>query len=268
MPKIIHSVLLSVLLGVSLPVWSEESFDRFADALVTDRPDAAEASVTVGKLRFQVETSVAFSHDHDAGVTSRTYGMPTLLRFGVIDPLELRVEGELVSIQTETGATTQRGVPDMAFGLKAHAFDQKGVRPSFGVLAHVGAPTGTDALSSNALEPSFKVLADWELPADFSLGTNYGFDIPARDIAGDKFARFLYAAALNHPTPFLKERMRVFIEAAGAVPFKKGKTMEHTFDAGLALFLTPDIQLDSFVAIGLNAASAGVQTGLGFSWRL
>lgn len=259
--------IVMLMLGISLPVWAEEA-DRFTDALVTDRPDAAEASVTVGKLRFQVETSVAFSRDHDAGVTTRTYGAPTLLRFGVIEPLELRVEGEMLSIQTATGAPTERGLSDFAFGMKGHVFDQQKWRPSLGVLAHVSVPTGADALSSNGVEPSFKVMTDWELPADFSLGTNYGLDVPVRDAAGDKFARFLYAAALNHPTPFLKDRMRVFVEAAGAVPLQRDKAMEHTFDTGLAFLITPNIQLDTFVQLGLTAAAPGVQTGLGLSWRL
>lgn len=267
--KTLSCLVFVFLLGIGFRAGANEvAPDRFSDALVTDRPDAAEASVTVGKLRFQVETSVAFRHDHDAGVTTRTYGAPTLLRFGVIEPLELRVEGEIFSIRTATGAPTECGLSDFAFGMKGHFFDQQKWRPSLGVLAHVSVPTGADALSSNGVEPSFKVLTDWELPADFSLGTNYGLDVPVRDAAGDKFARFLYAAALNHPTPFLKDRMRVFVEAAGALPLKRNKAMEHTFDTGLAFFITPDIQLDTFVQLGLTAAAPGVQTGLGLSWRL
>ncbi|MBI4367720.1 MAG: transporter [Deltaproteobacteria bacterium] len=241
--------------------------DRFANALVTDRPDAAEASVTVGRHRFQVETSFAFGRDDDAGTMTKTYGFPTLLRFGVSDPLELRMEGELYSIQSQTGTGTARGFQDLAVGMKAHVVENRGWIPSFGTLTHVSLPTGNDVFSSNSVEPSAKLLADWELPADFSLGANAGIDLPARDAAGDKFARFLYAAALNHPTPFLKDRMRVFVEAAGAVPLKKGKAGEHTFDSGLAFLVTPNLQLDGFAQIGLTDAAPGLQAGMGVCWR-
>lgn len=251
--------------------WAEappEPAERFADALITDRPDAAEASQTVGKNRFQVETSFAYGHDRDAGVATHTYGFPTLLRFGMIDPLEIRLEGELVSIQTQTGASTERGLPDIAVGLKFHTLENRGWVPSLGFLAHVVLPTGRDAFSSHAVEPIAKVLADWELPANFSLGTNVGADLPARDAAGDKYLRFLYATAVNHPTPFLREQLRVFVELTGAVPLRDGKAMEHTFDTGLALLATPDIQLDTFIRVGLTDAAPGFQTGVGFSWRL
>ncbi|MBI2346587.1 MAG: transporter [Deltaproteobacteria bacterium] len=246
----------------------QETTSRFAEALITDRPDAAEASQTVGKNRFQVETSFAYGHDHDAGVTTRNYCFPTLLRFGILGPLEVRLEGEMYSVQTEAGAATQRGISDLAVGLKAHWLDNRGWGPSLGTLAHLSVPTGSNNFSSNAVEPIFKILADWELPADFSLGINAGVDLPARDAVGDKFARFLYAAAVGHPTPFWKERMRIFVEASGAVQLKAAKSAEQTFDTGLALLITPDIQVDGFVQLGLTEASPGLQTGLGFSWRL
>lgn len=271
-----NELLIVLVLGFGSHAWAEDlpqyaghhPADRFADALVTDRPDAAEASVTVGKYRFQVETSFGFGRDTDAGVRTQTYAFPTLLRFGVIDPLEVRMEGDFYTVQTQAGAAAQRGLTDLAFGLKAHAIENRGWIPSLGVLAHLSVPTGNNTFSSNAVEPTVKVLADWELPADFSLGANYGIDVPVRDAAGDKFARFLYAGALNHPTPFLAERLRVFVEMAGAVPLKSGKASEHTFDSGLAFLITKDMQLDSFVQIGLTEAAPGLQTGFGFSWRL
>src|SRR3989338_3302069 len=125
MPKRTMSVLL-LLLSPAL-LWAEESpkDTSFAEALVTDRPDAAEASITVGKHRFQVETSFAFSRDTDTGTTTKTVSFPTLLRFGVWEPFEIRMEGEMYTFQTETGATVERGLSDLAFGVKFHAMDNR-----------------------------------------------------------------------------------------------------------------------------------------------
>ena len=62
------------------------------DGIVTDRPDFVESSNVVGRGRFQIETSVLAERDKSDGVRARTYSMPTLLRYGVGDVLELRVE--------------------------------------------------------------------------------------------------------------------------------------------------------------------------------
>ncbi len=256
--------LIAVVLTFSATTHAAE----YDTALVTDRPDAAEASVTVGKQRFQVETSIGASHDTTAGVTTRTYNVPTLLRYGIIDPLEVRVEGDLFNIQTATATTTERGFSDLAFGVKGHFVENEGWIPSFGALAHLNVPTGKNTFSSNGVEPIAKLLADWELPAGFSLGTNLGADLPVRDAAGDKFARLLYAAALGHGIPGTQDRLRLFVESTGAIPMKSGKPDEHQFDTGLALLITPDMQLDVVTQIGLNDNTPDITGGLGFSWRL
>lgn len=245
------------------------SYNSFDDALVTDRPDAAEASVTVGQNRFQIETSFAFSNDKDAGVTTRDYSFPTLLRYGIIDPLELRVEGNFFTAQTATGATSQKGFNDFEVGLKAHLIEGgEGLLPSLGLLAHMSVPVGKDNFSSNGVEPVFKALADWDLPAGFSLGTNVGMDVPVRDNAGDKFARFLYAAAIGHGIPGTNDRLSAFVESAGAVSLKSGKVNEHQINSGLAFLITPNVQIDTAVEFGLNDNTSDFATGFGLSWRL
>lgn len=239
------------------------------EPLVTDRPDAAESSETVGDDRFQVETSTDFTQDKDqtAGTTARTYSFPTLVRYGIAEPVEIRFESELFSFNTQTGTATDRGFNDFDVGLKAHFLDNSGAVPSFGVLAHVGVPVGKNSLSSNAVVPTVKILGDWELPAGFSLGTNLGMDVPARDAAGDKFAQLLYAAAVGHDIPGTNERARLFVEGAGAIPVKGGKENDLSFNSGVAVFLTPNVQLDAVTRVGLTDAAAGFGAGFGLSVR-
>lgn len=252
---------IALLLLTPDPLYAEE------EPLATDRPDVAESSLAVGKYVFQLETSFAFATESAARVDTNIYSFPTLLRFGVFKWLELRAESEIYSLQTETGAKQQNGFNDIAFGTKAHLLDNKVFIPSLALLLHVNTPTGQDPFSSNAFEPIFKVLMDWELPADFSLGTNAGIDVPVQDAAGDKYARFLYAVAFGIPLSFIVEDLRMFTELQGARPLKSGKEGEYTFDTGFSYLITPDIQLDTFVQVGLTEASPDIATGLGFSWR-
>ncbi|MBI4239135.1 MAG: transporter [Deltaproteobacteria bacterium] len=263
---------ITATLGAAPPAYSE-TFDNhpprddFAAALETDRPDISEASSTVGRHRFQLETSVAYSRDHDSGTTTHFYSAPTLLRFGISEPLEVRLESDMFAVQRESGMGTTHGLTDLAFGMKAHLTDGSGGIPSLGVLAHLGVPTGNDEFSANGVEPELKILADWDVVGDLALGMNVGADIPVRDAAGDKFARFLYSAAFSHPIPGLRDRWRVFVEAAGTVPAHADKPDTHIFNTGTALLITPNLQLDAFAAVGLTAAAEGIQTGLGISWR-
>jgi hypothetical protein len=39
------------------------------DTIATDRPDVVESSLTVGKWRFQIETSVGVEHDHSGSIS-------------------------------------------------------------------------------------------------------------------------------------------------------------------------------------------------------
>jgi hypothetical protein len=260
------SSIIAITLAMSIQQASAN--EALEGALVTDRPDAAESSETVGKNRFQMEAGFGVTQEKSAGATARSYGFPTLLRYGIVDPLEARIEGEIANFQTATGQATQRGFTDFAVGLKGHFVDNSGAVPSFGALVHLGLPTGNDDFSSNGVEPSGKVLADWELPGGFELGTNVGMDVPVRDAVGDKFARLLYAAAIGRNIPGTGERLRMFVEGQGSVALKKGKTDEHTFDTGLSLLLTRNVQLDLSTQIGLNADAADLAGGLGISFRL
>lgn len=263
-----HVLLLFSVYGLWSMVCSPLLAHHTHKPIVTDRPDTAEASVTVGKYHLQLESSFAFSRDNEAGVVAKTYSFPTLLRFGLFERLEFRMEGEMFAVQTQTAQATERGFSDLAFGLKTHLLENEGLVPSLGFLGHVNTPTGKDPFSANAPEYIFKALGEWELPEDFSFASNLGFDVPARDPHGDKYARFLYAVSTGHPIPFLKEKLNFFIEFAGIVPIHNNKLDEHSFDTGLVLRLSPDIQLDSFISVGLTGATTDFVTGLGFSWRI
>lgn len=266
----IKKYIFTIFCLVSFPFFKEGQAQEknWNEALVTDRPDTAESSLTVGRLRFQTETSFAFSHDQNSGINTNTYSFPTLFRFGVFKNFEARLESETYAIQTKTGTPKESGFTDIAVGFKIHFFDQKTALPSFGFLAHMNIPTGKSSFSSEVAEPIFKALADWNLPLDFSLGINIGIDVPVRDSRGDKFARFLYAASLGHPLPPLPERWRAFIELAGATPINNNKADEHHFDLGTTFLITPDMQVDTFVQVGLNRNTPDITTGLGFSLRI
>lgn len=256
-------ILLCFLSVMASPAFGQD----WGNALVTDRPDTAESSLTVGKNRFQLETSTAFDHNRNAGVTTQTFSFPTLLRYGFLDQAEFRVEGNLFQSQSATGSARANGITDLDFGLKWHLLDTEGLRPSFGLLAHLTVPTGKKGFSGEGYVPTFKTLIEWDLPRDFSLGMNLGFDVSVQDTVGDKFARFLYAVAFGIPSPILTEQLRFFTGASGIIPTVSGKSEQHSVEGGVTFLYTPNLQFDTFVTAGLNRNTTDIGTGLGLSWR-
>jgi hypothetical protein len=96
------------------------------EPITTDRPDFVESSEVVGKGRWQIETSLAWERDREAGMKTRLFGTPTLLRLGVADHWEVRLEtdGRLRLKADGAGvALREHGWSDLSVGLKWHQRD-------------------------------------------------------------------------------------------------------------------------------------------------
>lgn len=237
---------------------------RAADVIDTDRPDTVESSEVVGKGRFQIETSIASERNHADGVKTRTYTTPTLLRVGVADNWELRLETDGATwAQATDDATlarhTERGFSDVSLGVKWHMQDgdEAGGKPSLGWLLHADVPSGTQAFHGNGVRPSLRFVAEWDLPQEWSLGVMPGVVYDKTD-AGHRYTAGILAAVLGKS---LTDRLRVFVEVAGEQITARGNGGSVvTFDAGVAYRLTPTVQIDLAVNQALN------QTTPDFRW--
>jgi hypothetical protein len=152
------------------------------DTIATDRPDFVESSQVVGKGRVQLETSVQWERQRDDEVHSRTLGTPTLLRIGVSDTTELRIETDgrtVVHASAASGAARSvAGYADTALGVKWHLADQEGEgfagAPSLGVLLHADLASGSRELRGHGVRPSLRLAAEWDLADGYSFGVMPG----------------------------------------------------------------------------------------------
>lgn len=244
------------------PAWAEEPIS-------TDRPDFVESSNTVGRGRFQIETSVAWARDRQDGLKLRAWSLPTLLRWGISDDWELRLETEGPQTQTSTTAGVrerQRGWTDLSFGAKWHVHDGDEARgiPAMAWLFHVDGDTGSAAFRGQGWRPSVRLTAEWELPADLSLGV-MGGAYRDRDEQGRRYVGGILAATVGAP---LAERVRGFVELAGQqlVSQRHGGRVI-TADLGLTWQPRPDVQLDTAVARGVSRAAPDWGWTLGLSLK-
>jgi len=149
------------------------------EPIATDRPDFVESSDIVGRGRFQIKTSIAFERDKGTGYSSRVHSTPTLLRWGVSEDWELRLESDSAIRQqiTEAGISSrQRGTADVTQGGKWHwrDGDEDSGTPGLAWLVHVNLDSGSTAFRGQGPCPSLRMVAERELPGGWSAGAMPG----------------------------------------------------------------------------------------------
>jgi hypothetical protein len=238
------------------------------DELVTDRPDVSESSEVVGPGRVQIETSVQSLSDRSAGGRARLTNTPTLLRVGVSEQLELRVETDGYSRLQADAAPPLRasGMADTSLGLKWHMQDgdEDDFVPSVAWLFDAEFASGAREFRGQGIRPTLRVVAEWELPNGWSVGAMPGV-FSDSDEAGGRYTGGLLALVLGKEfTP----RFRGFVEfAAEQLAASRHGGNVTSLDAGVAWVLTKDLQLDFSMSRGLSRTATDSTWAIGLSVR-
>jgi Putative MetA-pathway of phenol degradation len=236
------------------------------EGIKTDRPDFVESSDVVGKGRFQIETSIAFERDRADGLRARVRSTPTLLRLGVSETLELRLETEGALRLRVDGAPPISGFADTALGVKWHIADgdEASGKPGMALLMHLDLDTGSRAFRGQGKRPSVRLTAEWELADDYSFGVMPGL-FQERNDAGKRYVGALAAATVGIP---LGETWRGFVElSARQLAAKKNGGNVFTFDAGVSRPFGSDTQIDVAFSRGINRNATDFGWTVGFSQR-
>lgn len=241
------------------------------EPIATDRPDFVESSSVVGKGRLQVEAAMSFERDASNGTRTRTRSTPMLWRMGVSETWEVRVESDgFIRSRTVDGTTgaagTVSGFGDASLGVKWHMRDGDEAHgtPSVAWLAHVDTDSGSSALRGHGARPSLRMVAEWELPKDFSFGVMPGIVLDRGD-DGSRFTAGILAVVLGKEwSPAWKS----FIEVAGQqLTSRRHGGSVVTLDGGVSYLITPSVQVDMSVARGLTRTSPDFTWGAGLSVR-
>jgi hypothetical protein len=240
------------------------------DKIEPDRPDFVDSSKVVGKGRLQIETSGAWDRNTANGTTDRTFTTPTLLRMGLGDTWELRLETEGRTIfrskDLNTGITTvdEAGYADLALGAKWRLQDGQGNTPSVGIIATMNVNSGTAAFRRNGLRPSVRISVEWELPAELSLGVMPGIAYD-KDDTGNRFIAGIFGIVLDKSWT---DNFRTFIEfAAPQIARAKNGGSTISVDIGAAYTLSDNWQIDTALQRGLNANTPDLAWTVGLSAR-
>lgn len=239
------------------------------DAIQTDRPGLAESSNVVGKGVFQLETSYSVELDRHDGQKYRTSTTPTLIRIGIGENWEFRIEtdgriGERTTSESTGQATTLHGYGDLSLGTKWHLQDNEGAIPALAWLIHADFDTGSTGFHGKGMRPSLRASAEWELKNGYSLGVMPGI-IYDKSEEGTRYFAGIVGIVLNKS---LTERFRTFVEvSAPQIARAKYGGSFVTYDTGLIYLLNKDCQLDFIVQKGANHNTPDLTWAIGFSTR-
>ena len=228
-----------------------------ADPIDTDGPDFVDSSEAVGKNRFQIEQELVSERDRRNAVLRRTVSTPTLMRYGISETVELRLEGD-TRVRETTGNggidTTVSGHGDLGLGLKWHSQDRDETKntPAVSSILQLDTPSGSKEFRGRGTRPSLRSIITWDLPHQFSLGVMPGL---ARDSRADghRFNSGIFGISLAKR---LTERFRIFVESSTSqLARAENGGVVSAWDIGTAYLLTNDWQLGGRFAVAANRNS-------------
>jgi len=194
------------------------------DLINADRPGIADGSATIAARTFQIETGF----ERDDAVKST----PTLLRYGLTQAFELRVEGQ----GYQSGGGTSGWAP-ASIGFKYHFLD----KPSLGVIVRAF-QHGTEDV---------RLAADYDLSEKWSINPNAGVQIGKHSSSG--------TAALTVQYNFSKT-LNAFVDGGA----EKSSLL---LDAGAAWIVGRDTQLDVSFGRGVHGDAPKTFFSAGISRR-
>lgn len=253
-----HARLAACLLLLASPALAEPPAAGSAqeDLINPDRPGIADGSMVVGTGRFQAEAGLQYEYHSTAQGHLQLVFLPTLLRFGLSDAWELRIEGNSYTWQqtNEDGQQSRTdGFSPASIGAKYHFIDDGGFdRPSVGAILRIFPPAGSGAFHTHRFTGDFRLTADWNFSSEWSLNPNIGI-ARIEDINQHTATPGLFAMTLNYnPSPILNFFADTGMQSAETHHGRASVIV----DAGTAYIVGRDIQLDASVGWG----AAGVTT--------
>lgn len=231
--------------------------------LITDRPDATESPTVVPIGSLQVETGAFTTTFEENGIEERVLGFnTTLLRYGILDNLELRVGWNYEEIRTEFNGqemSSVSGLSPLLFGAKVAIVEEKGWKPEIGLIGHLFLPfTASSDFKPEFTSADFRFAFNHTLSEKsgiaYNIGGQYGGDSP--ELA------YVYTLAYGYA---ITETFGAYVELYGDLP--EDNRANHFWDAGLTYAIAPLVQLDATIGQSITEGQ-DLLLSVGVSFRI
>lgn len=250
--KALHAFLIVTILLITAAVHAEPAKSDNEDYINPDRPGIADGSNVVGEGRLQIESGFQREYRHDVTSRSNTTFIPNLIRFGLSENLEARLESNtytwMRSRDAAEGLTRDEGFSAASLGFKYHFVDSLGSdRPSVGVIVRVSPPSGAGEFRSIHTTGDFRLAADWDFAPQWSLNPNLGIAF-YEDDTRRSYTTGLFAATLNYNP---NKQLNLFVDVGAQSREARFGGASAVVDFGFAYIVGRDVQIDFSIGFGI-----------------
>lgn len=258
-----NNYLYSLLLVLITSTLTAQVAEMPSSDLVTDRPDATEAPTVVPKGSLQVETGAFTTSFEENNRKETVLGYnTTLLRYGILDNLELRVGWNYEDITTELNGqeiATATGLSPLLFGAKVAIAQENGWKPEIGLIGHLFLPfTASTDFKPQFTSADFRFAFNHTLSKKsgiaYNIGGQYGGDSP--ELA------YIYTFAYGYA---ITKKLGAYVELYGDLP--EASSANHFWDAGLTYAAARLVQLDATIGQSITQGQ-DLLVSVGVSFRI
>ncbi len=259
-----YLLIVLMLFSIVINAQDENQNNATSEPLVTDRPDATEASSTVGKGVLQIETGGLYESFEENSVTSQSYTFnTTLVRYGILDNIELRLGWDFVEGVTKVNGNkldnVTSGLSPLLLGVKIDITEEKNGMPEIALIGHV---FPLFSASKDYRPETTGVDFRFSLSHTLSENSSLGYNIGAQWGDDSSEAAAIYTLAYGYS---FTDKFGVYAELYGDLP--EDSSANHYWDAGLTYLLSNDLQLDAYVGTSITEGQ-DILIGLGASFRI
>jgi hypothetical protein len=235
--------------------------------LTTDRPDTTESAFTLDAGHVQLEMSFAeFTRDRPShgGRTDHLVIAPLNVRLGLLNSTEVQLMFDPYIRERVNGGDDAGGVGDLTLRIKQNLWGNDGGATALAVMPFIGFPSGHHEVRRGALEGGLIVPFAAELPGEFSLGLMAELDILHDSAADEHVAELVHTITVGRT---LAGALGGYAEYVGVEPLSLAAPYRASASFGLTYGLSPDVQLDAGVVVGLNEAAEDLTLFAGMAIR-
>jgi hypothetical protein len=239
--------------------------------MVTDRPDQSDSPFVLSRGVFQIEGGGFYGQRDQGGEKLTLRGFPAaLLRFGVTEAFELRLGVPGIAVQTTdsaTGTTRVNGLVDATLGFKVKIVEQSGAVPHTAFVGTLLVPSGDEEFTSDRIDPGFRFAFSNSLTEAVSLTYNVGvFWLTERNQANlpdtRSFFDWTFTAGVS-----VSPKLAALGELYGVTTISAEGRPLTSAGAGATYLITPRVQVDGRLTVGLSSAALDWSVGVGVSYR-
>jgi hypothetical protein len=231
--------------------------------LNTDRPDKTESAYSVDAGHFQIETDLlVLSRDSAEGSTVENLGvMVSNLKLGLTDSIDFQaVVAPYVS--TFEGTNRISGFGDTTLRLKVNLFGNNSGDVAFALMPFIILPTNSGGTGHKFYEGGLIAPLSVSLPGDWDMGTMFQYNRMKNGSDDNFHDEYVTSITFGHD---IIGDLSGYVEFWNSISSESGSEWTATADFGLTYRITPVIQLDAGVNVGVTDSADDLNPFLGFS---